>query len=512
MIEATGRTNGHVSWNGAGPSRHARILIVGSGFAGLGMAIRLKKAGYHDFVIFERAYDVGGTWRDNTYPGCACDVPSHLYSFSFEPNPDWSTSFSPQSEIWDYLRRCAEKYDITPHIRFGHEMVEAAWDDEARLWRLETSQGRYSGEILVSAVGGLSEPKLPDVPGIDTFEGALFHSAQWNHEHDLTGERVAAVGTGASAIQFVPAIQPKVGKLYVFQRTPPWIVPRRDRRYTSLERRLFRAFPPLQLAIRAGIYWVRELYLLGFRHRSIGRITERLALKHLSEQVPDPELRAKLRPSYRMGCKRILISNDWYPALQQPNVELVTEAVTEIKPRSVVAADGTEREVDTIIFGTGFHVTDMPVMNRVRGAGGVLLADLWQESLQAYKGTTIAGFPNLFFLVGPNTGLGHNSIVYMIESQLNYVIDALRFMDRNGVAVVDVREDAQARYNEEVQRQMAGTVWTEGGCASWYLDAKGRNTTLWPLFTFQFREQLRRFDPECYVLRARSERLEPVAA
>ena len=479
-----------------------RVAVVGSGFAGLGMAIRLRRAGIEDFVVLERADDVGGTWRDNSYPGCACDVPSHLYSFSFAPNPAWTSTFSPQPEIWDYLRACAQRYGVMEHIRFGHEVHDAAWDEDAQHWCIETSQGALTAQVLVLGTGPLSAPSIPDLPGLERFEGTTFHSATWDHDHDLDGERVAVVGTGASAIQFVPQIQPRVGKLHVFQRTAPWIMPRPDRPLKPWERRLYRALPAAQLLMRAGIYWARESFVLGFRHPRVMRLGQRLALRHLHRQVGDPELRRKLTPTYRMGCKRVLISNDYLPALTRPNVELVTDAIAEVRPRSIVTADGIEREVDTIIFGTGFHVTDMPAAERVRGADGRSLAEHWNGSPQAHMGAMVAGYPNLFFLVGPNTGLGHNSIVFMIESQCNYVLSALRLMDQRGAAELDVRPEAQAAYNARVQEQMRGTVWTSGGCASWYLDAQGRNTTLWPSFTWPFRERTRRLDPAQYELRA----------
>jgi cation diffusion facilitator CzcD-associated flavoprotein CzcO len=473
---------------------HSRIAIVGSGFAGLGMAIRLKQSGNHDFVVLERAGDVGGTWRDNTYPGCQCDVPSHLYSFSFAPNPDWSRTFSMQPEIWDYLRRCAEEYGITPHIRFGHELQEASWDEEDRRWRLQTSGGAFSADVVVSGVGGLSEPRIPPIPGLNAFEGAAFHTAAWNHAHDLTGRRVAVVGTGASAIQVVPSIQPRVAQLHVFQRTPPWVMPHSDRPVSKAERRLYRRLPAAQLAMRAAIYWARETFVLPFMHPRLSALPERIALRHLERQVHDPELRRKLTPSYRIGCKRILLSDDYYPALTQPNVEVVTDGIGEVRESSIVSEDGTEREVDTIVLGTGFRVVDMPVAERVRGRDGRTLAEVWRGSPQAHAGTTIAGFPNLFMLTGPNTGLGHNSIVFMIESQISYVMDCLRAMERRGIGAVEVRTEAQAAFNEDVQRRLSGAVWSTGGCSSWYLDASGRNSTLWPGTTWRFRRQVRRFD------------------
>jgi cation diffusion facilitator CzcD-associated flavoprotein CzcO len=490
-----------------------RVAIIGTGFAGLGMAIRLKQEGVDDFVVLERAEDVGGTWRDNSYPGCQCDVPSHLYSLSFATNPDWSRTYSPQPEIWDYLRRCAHEHGVMPHIRFGHAVTGAAWDDEARTWRIETSRGPVTARVLIAGNGPLSEPQIPDLPGADSFEGAVFHSAQWDHEHDLAGERVAVIGTGASAIQFVPRIQPEVEKLHVFQRTPPWIVPHTDRPITRVERWLYRRFPALQRLLRGAIYWSRETLVLGFSvNQRLMAVPERLARAHLARQVPDPELRRKLTPDYRIGCKRILLSNDWYPALTKPNVELVTDGIREIRPRSVITADGTEREVDTIIYGTGFKVTDPPAAEHIRRADGRSLAEVWQGSPQTYLGTSVARFPNLFFLIGPNTGLGHNSMVFMIESQLTYILDCLRTMERDRVAAVAVRPEVQAAYNRELQAVLPRTVWNSG-CKSWYLDATGRNTTVWPDFTWKFRQRTRRFDPASYVLEPASEpAVEPVAA
>jgi cation diffusion facilitator CzcD-associated flavoprotein CzcO len=492
-------------------TQHTRIAIVGTGFAGLGMAIRLRQEGERDFVLLERADDIGGTWRDNTYPGCRCDVPSHLYSFSFAPNPNWSSTFSPQSEILDYLKDCAERHGVLPHVRFETELESASWDDEDGLWRIETSQGPLTAEILISGQGPLSDPSLPEVPGIDSFEGTAFHSAQWDHDHDLTGERVAVVGTGASAIQFVPEIQPKVSSLHVFQRTAPWVIPHRNRPLRRWERAIYRLFPPAQLAMRAAIYWARESFVLQFRHRAVGRLLERIPMMHMRKQIRDPELREKLTPGYSIGCKRILPTNEWYPALAQPNVEVITEGITEIRPHSVVAADGSEREVDTIIFGTGFHVTDVPIADRIEGRDGRTLAETWQGSMQAYKGTTVAGFPNLFFLVGPNTGLGHTSIVFMIESQIAYVLDALRAMRRRGAEVLEVRREVQAAYNAELDRMTEGTVWVTGGCTSYYIDRNGHNSALWPTYTWPFRRRLREFDAAAYSLgsRVREDVLEP---
>jgi cation diffusion facilitator CzcD-associated flavoprotein CzcO len=485
-------------------STHCRIAIVGAGFAGLGAAIRLKQAGIRDFVVLEKAADVGGTWRDNTYPDCGCDVPSHLYSFSFAPNPSWSRTFSKQPEIWEYLRRTAREHGLDPHLRFGQEVTSAAWDERDELWRIRTGSGELTADLLVAAPGPLSEPKLPDVPGIEGFEGELFHSARWNHDHNLTGKRVAVVGTGASTIQFLPKIQPRVGRLHLFQRTPPWVVPQRDRPISKFERLLYRLFPPAQKAMRAAIYWARELFVLGFMHPRAGSPGERLARRHLDQQVKDPLLKRRLTPQYRMGCKRVLISSSYYPALQQPNVEVVADGVREVKPNAIVSTGGIEREVDTIILGTGFHVTDMPVAKWVHGCGGRSLEDVWQGSPQAYLGTTVAGFPNMFLLVGPNTGLGHTSIVFIIESQLNYLMESLRFMDRNRVSVLDVRQIIQESFNDDLQRQLQGTVWNSGGCDSWYIDSNGKNTIIWPGFTWPFHRHTRRFKPSDYHYKTRT--------
>jgi cation diffusion facilitator CzcD-associated flavoprotein CzcO len=480
------------------------VLVVGAGFSGLGTAIKLKEHGHHDFVVIERGDDVGGTWHFNTYPNCGCDVPSHLYSFSFAPNPDWTRTYSKQPEIRDYLQRTADEFGIRPHVRTNTTVESAAWDEDTGRWTVSTDRGDVRARMLVAGMGPLAEPRIPDIPGLEDFQGEVMHSARWDHDYDLKGKRVASIGTGASAIQYVPAIQPEVDELHVFQRTPPWIMPHTDRPVTAAERRVFRRFPGVQRAIRNAVWAGREWLVLGLtRDKRLMRLPEAVGRKHLRDQVSDPELRAKLSPDYTVGCKRILLSDKWYPALQQDNVEVVTDAVTEIRPHSIVTADGVEREVDTIIAGTGFLVTEFPAAQRVHGRGGKTLAEVWNGSMRAYLGTTVAGFPNLFTLVGPNTGLGHSSMVYMIESQVAYVADALRVMAERGAAEVDVRDDVQAAYNDELQQRMGRTVWSSGGCASWYLDANGRNTTLWPDFTFAFRNRTRRFEPGDYTLKPR---------
>lgn len=485
-------------------TEHHRIAIVGAGFAGLGAAIRLRQAGIEDFVVLERGEEVGGTWNFNTYPGCQCDIPSHLYSLSFAPNPDWSRTYSKQPEIWEYLRRISREHGVDPHVRLRCTVTDASWDEQAELWRIQTSEGELTAEVLVAGAGPLSEPKLPQIPGMETFQGTMFHSARWDHEHSLQGERVAVVGTGASSIQLVPHIQREAQKLHLFQRTPPWVVRHSDRKTSRVERRLYRTFPAAQRLVRAAVYWTRELFVPWLMHPRAGSLPERVAERHLHKQIENPDLRAKLRPNYRIGCKRILISNDYYPALEQPNVEVVSEGIAEIRPHSIVTSDGAEREVDAIVLGTGFHVTDMPVAQWIRGREGRKLAEVWQDSAEAYLGATVAGFPNLFMLVGPNTGLGHNSLVFMIESQLEYLMECLRFSEKSGMDVWEVRENVQRAFNDRMQRELRGSVWTSGGCQSWYIDANGRNTTIWPGFTWRYRQRLRRFTPADYTLHART--------
>jgi cation diffusion facilitator CzcD-associated flavoprotein CzcO len=481
--------------------RRVDVAIVGGGFSGLGMAIRLRQKGHDDFLVLERAADVGGTWHYNTYPGCACDVPSHLYSFSFAPNPDWSETYSSQPEIRDYLRRCADRFGVRERIRFGCELTAASWDEPAGRWRIETSLGGLEARVLIFAAGPMFEPRHPEIPGLERFGGAVFHSARWDHDYDLRGKRVAAIGTGASAIQFVPAIQPKVEHLHVFQRTAPWVVPHSNRPVTRLERRLYRAFPAAQRLVRGGIYAARELLVLGFVKRPrLMRFVERMARRHIETQVSDPELLRKVTPDYSIGCKRILPSNDWYPALGKPNVELVTAGIEEVREASIVGGDGVERPVDTIILGTGFKVTEMPAARLVHGGDGRSLAETWGEGPRAHLGSTVAGFPNLFLLLGPNTGLGHSSMVYMIESQIAYIVDALRTMGEGSVEAVEVRPEAQAAYNAALDRRLDGTIWNTG-CSSWYFDASGRNAALWPDWTWRFRRRTSRFDAENYRLR-----------
>jgi cation diffusion facilitator CzcD-associated flavoprotein CzcO len=493
---------------------HTRVLVVGAGFGGLGLAIKLDEAGFGDFLVVDKGDDVGGTWRDNTYPGAACDVPSQLYSFSFALNPGWSRSFSPQPEIQAYLQRTARDSGVLDRFRFGVEVRDAAWDDDARCWQVSTSAGDLTADVLVNASGALSEPSLPDIRGIEDFAGEVFHSARWDHATDLTGKRVAVIGTGASAIQIVPELAAKVARLDVYQRTAPWVMPRKDRDYTALERFAFRHVPGVQRAYRTGIYWGRECFVPAFTFNpKLAAPAKKAALKNIERGISDPALREKVTPRFEIGCKRILISNDYYPALDRDNVELVTDPIAEVTPTGIRTAAGTEREIDVLVVATGFHTTDMPIAAHVKGRDGRTLADAWRESgMTAYKGSTVHGFPNFFFIVGPNTGLGHSSMVFIIESQIAYVRGALQAMGEGDIAALEPKAEVQAAWTADIQRRMRRTVWSTGGCASWYLDDHGRNTTLWPRTTFKFRELLRRFDVEAYdVTSTRPDRKETAA-
>ncbi len=481
-------------------AREVRIAIIGSGFAGLGMAIALRRRGVTDFVMLERAEEVGGTWRDNHYPGAACDVQSNLYSYSFAPNPDWPRSYSEQPEIQRYLVDTAERFGVRGMCVFGADVTSAKWDDAGRRWDVATTAGRFRAQVLISAAGALADPTYPDIPGLDSFAGEVMHSARWDDSVDLAGKQVGVVGTGASAIQVVPAIQPEVGSIAIYQRTAPWIVPRTDRPVKPLAQWLYRHVPLVQKLVRAALYLMREFLVIGMaKRRRFLKPVQRLALAHLRRQVRDPKLRKALTPDYTIGCKRILISNDYYPAVAAPNAELVTSGIAEVRPHSVVTRDGVERPTDVLVLATGFHVTDLPIAEKICGSDGRSLAQVWDEGMVTNRSATVAGFPNLFLLVGPNVGVGHTSMVYMIESQVHYVDSALQAMEAEKLEVLETTPQAQEAYRDLIAERSQGTVWLAGGCASWYLDKHGHNTTRWPDFTFRFRRLTRRFDRENYV-------------
>jgi cation diffusion facilitator CzcD-associated flavoprotein CzcO len=491
---------------------HFEIAIVGAGLAGLGMAIALKQDGHEDFVVLERADDLGGTWRDNSYPGCACDIPSILYSYTEEQNPNWSQAFARQPEIWRYMQDVAERHGVREHLRFGHELTAARWSPEEQRWEIETDQGDLTARLLVSAAGALADPALPQLPGLERFRGKVFHSARWDHDHELRGRRVAVVGTGASAIQFVPEIQPEVGHLDVFQRTPPWVLPRANPQIPERWRARFARHPWLLGLARTSVFSLLESFHFGFRHPAVMRLAERRARAHIARRVPDPELRAKLTPDYRLGCKRVLGSDTWYPALGAENVDVVTAGIQEVRETSILDADRVEHEVDTIIFGTGFHVTDMPIGHRICGRDGRTLAEHWQGSPQAHLGMSVAGFPNLFMLLGPNTGLGHNSVLLMIEAQIAYLRKVVVQMQQRGLGAIEPAAAVQARYVQEVDAGTKGSVWTAGGCLSWYVDETGRNSTLWPRSVRAYQRRLAHLDAADYVTEAPRPAREPALA
>ena len=479
------------------------IVIIGSGFAGLCMAIRLQQAGYRDFVILEKNDDIGGTWRDNTYPGCACDVPSHMYSYSFELNPGWSRMFAPQQEIWEYMRRCARKYGITAHTRFGCTVEGMEWDDTAGRWRITTTAGEvYTARAIVSGLGALHVPSIPEIPGAGEFAGAAFHSAHWDTSCSLSGQRVAVIGTGASAIQFIPEIAKHAAQVHVFQRTPPWIHPRPDFGIPPAVRATFAAAPPVMRAFRDGIYWLLELRAAGFAvHPRLMAPLQRMAEHHIARQVADPELRVKVTPDYTIGCKRILLSSDYYPALARPNVGLVTDPIARITRSGLACTDGSAYEADVLIYGTGFKTVEVLAELSVAGRDGVKLQDTWRGGVEAYHGVTVAGFPNFFLLLGPNTGLGHNSVLFMIESQVQHVMSCLRLLARQNGKTIEVKAPALRRFNDGIQRRLGRAVWSEGGCMSWYLDADGVNRALWPGFSFEYWARTRRARRADYVIR-----------
>lgn len=479
-------------------AEHHEVLIVGTGFAGIGMAIALREAGIDDVILLERAGDLGGVWRENTYPGAACDVESHLYALSVAPNPDWSHRYPPQGEIWAYMRQVADRFGITPRMRFHQPVTAARWDNATSRWTVTTPSHTYTARYLVAATGALADPEMPDLPDLASFQGPVFHSAQWDHTVPLEGRRVAVLGTGASAVQFVPAIQPRVAHLTVFQRTPAWVVSRHDHPFSPRTRALFRRMPALQRAYRRWIRTKREVMGIGFWHPGLMRVLGGIARVHLHKGVRDPALRAILTPDYTVGCKRILVSDDYYPALVRPNVTVVPRAAVRIAPDAVITGDGQRHPADVLICGTGFRVTEFPFAPLVTGRDGRTLADTWGATAVAHAGTTVAGFPNLFLIPGPNTGLGHSSVLLMFEAQIAHVTGAIREAQARGASAVEPRPEAQAAFVAAVNRKMAGTVWVTGGCRSWYLDATGRNSTLWPGTVPAFERRVARFRPEEY--------------
>lgn len=473
------------------------VLVIGAGISGIGAAIRLREQGETDFVVLEKAGALGGTWRDNTYPGCACDVPSALYSYSFAQNPNWSQVFAGQAEILEYVNNVAARHQVEQHIRYNEPAVSGHWDESLCRWVVRTEKAEYHARAVISCAGYLHEPQIPNIPGLKDFPGKLFHSSRWDHDHDLRGERVAVIGTGASAIQFVPEIQPLVQELVLFQRTPQWILPKPNQTMGAAAQALLKA-PFAMTALRAALYSGLEVFGVGFRKPLLLKQIEKIARAHINLTIKDPELRAKLTPDYTLGCKRVLLSNNYYPAVAQANVEVLATGVKEVRGNVLVGQDGCEREVDTIILGTGFHVSDPPIAEKVRGTDGRTLAEIWNGSPEAYRGTTIAGFPNLFLVLGPNLAIGNNSAFIVVESQLNYAMDALKIMREKNLVRIEVREAVQRRYNHRVQQALQGTVWNTGGCSSYYIDRNGKNSIGFPWSSGTMQRLLQHFDLESY--------------
>ncbi|WP_249011223.1 NAD(P)/FAD-dependent oxidoreductase [Conexibacter sp. DBS9H8] len=483
--------------------REVEAVILGGGICGVGAAVALKREGVDDFLVLERAEHLGGCWHHNTYPGCAVDIPSHLYSFSFALNPDWSRIFAEQPELERYVNRIADDFDIRSHVRFGTEVLDARWEERDQHWELQTNRGRLISRVFIVAAGPLHEPVIPDLPGLSTFRGEMFHSSNWPADFELSGRRVAVIGTGASAIQFVPAIQPEVAKLTIFQRTPPWVMPRLDWRTTRLERWALRQMPFL-MHVERWAQWAPLDLLVGVvvRHPRLARLAHPVGRWHIRRAIKDPILRHKVTPNYVMGCKRTLLANSYYPALASPNVEVITSPAAEVRENSIVAADGGEHEVDTIIFGTGFHVlTDHPVAARIRGRRGETLAEYWHGSPRGYLGTVISGFPNMFMMFGPNIGTASGFV--MAEAQLDYITGALRAMRERDLASIDVTEQGQRDFTAEVDEALQHSVFLAGGCTSYYIDHAGRVALAWPWTMRAMRRRLACFSLEPYNVRVR---------
>lgn len=476
------------------------VLIIGAGFAGLGTAIRLRQAGVNDIVILERAQDVGGTWRDNTYPGAACDIPSNLYSYSFAQNPNWSRSFSGSAEILDYVHHLVDEYRLRPLIRFGQNVEAVAFDEAEGVWNVSTTGGEpFKARSVVMASGPLSNASFPKMPGIERYEGHKIHSARWDHEYDFRGKRVAVIGTGASGIQIIPELVKVAGSVKVFQRTPGWVMPRPNFKTPEWNKSLFRHLPAAQTAVREALFWGHESMALAVIWNSpLTRIAERVGRAHLHRQVKDSWLRRQLTPDFRIGCKRVLVSNDYYPALQKPNCKLITWPIATLSPAGIRTVEGIEHQVDCIVFATGFDVSNVGTPFPITGVQGRVLGEEWRGGAQAYKSINVAGYPNLFFTFGPNSGPGHNSALVYMESQIDYAVKGIQTILNNDLKSLDVKPEVQARYNRSIQKRLSKTNWNSG-CKSWYLTAEGFNATMYPGFATQYARQMQAFDLHDYT-------------
>ena len=488
-----------------------RIAIIGSGFAGILMGIKLKEAGFNNFTIYDKAERLGGTWRDNTYPGCACDVPSMFYSYSFESKSDWTRAVSPQPEILAYLDHCAEKYGLTPHFKFNTEITEARFDEDEGLWHLTFADGNTDdARILVGALGQLNRPAWPNIPGMDDFEGTSFHSARWNHDHDLTGERVASVGNGASALQYIPHVAEQAKHLTIFQRSANWIIRRHDTEFSKLHHAVF-SIRPVNKAYRAWLWFLLESRWPTFAHGTgrAARTMEKAHHDYMDEHIKDPELRKILTPDYPVGCKRVLISDNYFEAIARDNVEVVTDHIARITKTGVVTESGNEHEFDTIIYGTGFDTNNFLAPVEIYGAGGRHINDAWKTGAEAYLGLCTHGFPNFFMLYGPNTNLGHNSIIFMMECQVRYAIQCLEKIAADDLRSLDVREDAMRAFNDELQAHLSQSVWATS-CESWYKNESGKIVNNWGYSTLTYWRRTRHPDFNAFDL-VKRETAQPVA-
>lgn len=483
------------------PSNKTKIAIIGAGFGGLAMAIRLLQSGIQDFIILEKANDVGGTWRENQYPGAACDVQSHMYSLSFAPKKDWSKRYAEAPEIFDYIQNLIRKFELKKHIQFNQEVISTTYNETNFNWQIDLKNGeKIEAQFVVFASGPLHVPQIPHIKGIEKFQGEVFHSAQWNHSYNLNDKNVASIGTGGSAIQYIPEIAEKVKNLYVLQRTAAWVIPRDERAYNALDKKLLGRFEWFRKLHRSRLYWSNESRVVPIVKPKIIKYGQKLAQAFIKYQVKNKTTVEKLTPDYILGCKRILISNKYYPTFNRTNVELITDAIQEITEKSIIFKTGEERQIDCLIYGTGF-ITDPRIYLKsftCYGQNGLELKDAWKDGAESYYGISTKNFPNLFQLLGPNTILGHNSVIFMIESQVNYILQLIQLVDKTQTQALVIKTDIQDQFNQKVQQKLEGTVW-QSGCVSWYQQDGGKNFSLWPTYTWKYWLETRKANPADYL-------------